>query len=121
MEKAELVMPIGYEIDARQFHVIEDGTPIWVLKYKEYHTKENYKRANEDSVKLFDNLGIRVEFNDQECSLSYSLQGPKYQITNALAGEFLGISSLGEMPLKDVLGTVMFALAQAGVKLPKDE
>ena len=120
MKKTELVMPIRYEIDARQSHFLDDGTPIWVLNYKEYHSEKDYERAKSDSVKAFEKLGIKCEFNDEESSWAFNIQGPKYRIMNSLAGEFLGISSLGEMPLKDLLGTVMYALAQAGVKLPKE-
>ena len=111
-------MPIRYEIDARQSHFLDDGTPIWVLNYKEYHSEKDYERAKSDSVKVFEKLGVKCEFNDEEWSWAFNLQGPKYRILNSLAGQFLGISSLGEMPLKDVLGTVMFALAQAGYKPP---
>ena len=113
-------MPIRYEIDARQSHFLDDGTPIWILNYKEYHSEKDYKRAKADSIKVFEQLGVKFEFNDDEWSWAFNIQGPKYRITNTLAGEFLGISSLGEMPLKDLLGTVMFALAQAGFKVPTD-
>ena len=121
MEITELVMPIGYEIDARQSHFLDDGTPIWILDYKEYHSEKNYKRAKADSIKVFEKLGVKCEFNDEEKSWFYNIQGPKYRITNTLAGEFLGISSLGEMPLKDLMGTLMFALAQSGFKVPKEK
>ena len=113
-------MPIRYEIDARQSHFLEDGTPIWILNYKEYHSEKDYKMAKADSIKVFEKLGLKLEFNDEERSWAYNIQGPKYRITNTLAGEFLGISSLGEMPLKDLMGTLMFALAQAGFKVPTD-
>lgn len=120
MQKTELVMPIRYEIDARQSHFLDDGTPIWILDYKEYHSENDYERAKADSVKVFEKLGVKCEFNDEERSWAYNIQGPKYRITNTLAGEFLGISSLGEMPLKDLMGTLMYALAQAGFKAPQE-
>lgn len=112
-------MPIGYEIKAYQSHFLEDKTEQWILEYKEFHTEEDYKLAKPDSEEIFKKLDFNVTWNDEEKSVSWKLQGPKYQIVNMLAGEFLGISSLGEMPLKDLLGTLMNALAQAGVKGPK--
>ena len=114
--KMEMVMPIGYEINARQSHFTEDGKPIWAIDYKEYHTEEGYEKAKPDSVELFDKMGFGVLFNDEEKSASWKIQGPKYQIVNMLAAEFLAISSIGEMPIKDLLGTLMNALGQSGFK-----
>lgn len=109
-------MPIGYDIKAYLSHLLEDDTEQWILEYKEFHTEEDYKLAKPDSVELFEKIGFDVTWDDEEKSASWKLQGPKYQIVNMLAGEFLGISSLGEMPLKDLLGTLMNALAQSGFK-----
>ena len=109
-------MPIGYEIKAYQSHLLEDESAQWILEYKEFHTEEDYKLAKPDSEEIFKKMGFNVIWDDEEKSVSWKLQGPKYMIVNMLAGEFLGISSLGEMPLKDLLGTLMTALAQSGFK-----
>ena len=112
-------MPIGYDINVRQSHFLEDGTPIWVLNYKEYHTEKGYNESKPDSEEVFQKMEVSMKFNDEEKSVSWDIQGPRYQIVNTLAGEFLAISSLGEMPIKDILATLMMALAHSGLKLPK--
>ena len=116
MDRMIMKMPIGYDIKAYQSFFEEDGSAQWILEYKEFHTEEDYKLAKPDSEKMFKKIGFEVSWDDEEKSVFWKLQGPKYQIVNMLAGEFLGISSLGEMPLKDLLGTLMNALAQSGFK-----
>ena len=119
IKTVEAVMPIGYNIKVRQSHFLEDGTPIWILDYTEYHTEEGYKKSYSDSKEIFQKAEFPMKFNDDDKSASYEMQGPKYQIVNVLAGEFLAISSIGEMALKDLLATLTNALVQSGFKIPK--
>ena len=107
-------MPNGYEIETHHLKTLEDGTEIWVLRYKEFFTEEKYNRAVEPSKKAFKNLTHPHKFDDENHTFSYEVTGPRAQILSVLAGEFLGISPVGTMCFKDLLASVSAKLISNG-------
>ncbi len=107
-------MPNGYKIETHHLQTIADGTEIWELKYKEFFTEEDYNRIKEQSKKIAEDLTHHYEFDDENHTFYYKIIGPRIQILSTLAGEFMGVSPLGTMTLKDLLVTVSAALLSSG-------
>lgn len=99
----EGIIPDGYEIKTRHLHTLEDGTEIWVLKYKEFYTEEDYKRCEDLTKKMLSKKLKQYKFDDTNHTFSYELQGPRGQILSVLAGEFLSVSSFGTTTFKDLM------------------
>ena len=110
----EAVMPNGYEIETHYLHTDEDGTEIWELKYKEFFTEENYNKVEEQTKKSLEAVTHHYKFDDEKHTFYYEITGPRIHILSTLAGEFMGVSPLGTMTLKDLLVTVSAALLSSG-------
>ncbi len=110
----EAVMPNGYDIETHYLKTNADGTEIWELKYKEFFTEEDYNRVKEQSKKIAEGLTHHYEFDDENHTFYYEITGPRIHILSTLAGEFMGISPIGTMTLKDLLVTVSAALLSSG-------
>jgi len=112
MQRVETRMPIKYDITLE-----EVGNGIWKLNYAEYHTEKDWNDTKLMNKELFPKFSMLkdLKLDDSERKLSYSLQGTQDNIFNIIAGEFLMMTSLGQMTFKDLLGTVAVALARAEV------
>ena len=108
----EIRGPIRYEIDASEQ---EDGK--WLTQYTEYFNENDWNDARSDSAELFAQMKgfMDIEVDDEKRSTHITLRGPKNQIMNMLALEFLSFSTMGEMSLKELFGLMTVKLAQAGV------
>jgi len=107
MVKHKLFMPMRYEISSGRIRFSDDGTPIWDLKYKEYHDEKDYFAAKPDSIDAFFNLGLKAIFNDEDFSIEYEVQGPREKITSMLASEFLGRSPFGDLTFNDLMAGIL--------------
>ncbi len=112
------ILPNGYDIETHHLHTLEDGTEIWSLKYKEFFTEENYKRGVEPTKKQFKNITQHWIFDDKKHTVSYDIQGPRNQILGTLAGEFLGVSSVGTMTFSDLLIAVFVGISSPNYTPP---
>lgn len=112
------ILPNGYEIETHHIHTTEDGTEIWILKYKEFFTEENYKRGAEPTKKHLKNITHHWIFDDEKHTVSYDIQGPRNQILGILAGEFLCVSPVGTMTFSDLLITVSAGLLSSKQTTP---
>jgi len=112
MQRIETRMPIKYDITLE-----EVGNGIWKLNYAEEHTEKDWNDTKLLNNELFPKVSMfkDLKLDDSERKLSYSIQGPQDNIFNIIAGEFLMMTSLGQMTFKDLLGTVAVALARAEV------
>ena len=89
-----VVSPKWYKIDARE---LEDGR--WQLHYEEGFDPKFY-----DALKLSTDAmraeGVEVELESDRVTLD--ITGPKNEILNMLAGEFFGVSELGQMTIAEL-------------------
>jgi len=111
MQRVKVRMPRKYEITAE-----ETSEGIWKLDYAEYHTEQDWEESKTLSREIFPRMsGIaEMKLDDSERKLYYTIQGPKPQVFTILAGEFLGMTPLGQMSFNDLIGTITVALARAG-------
>jgi len=117
----KIMMPIRYEINAGQCHITDDGTPIWIIDYKEYFTEEIYFKAKPDSVKTYNQIGFNLKWDDETFMASFKAQGPQDQITAILASEFLGRSIIGTLCFNDLIGLMITKLTDLGGKIAIDQ
>jgi len=115
--KPQFILPMKYEITVGLHHVLDDGTPLWVMDYKEYHEEENYFKAKPTSVETFKQIGFDLKWDDENHMAYYKAQGPQDQITAILAAEFLGRSIIGTMCFNDLIAILMKKFADSGIKL----
>jgi len=118
--KPHFVMPLKYEINAGLHHTLDDGTPIWIMDYKEYHEEENYFKAKPTSVDAFKQIGFDLKWDDEKHMAYYKVQGPQDQITAILAAEFLARSIIGTMCFNDLIAMFIKQFADSGGKLGLD-
>jgi len=103
-----LIYPIGYELKTQE---LEDGQ--WGLYYVEKFRPEDSFAYEQTAEKLKYLLPPNATIASQSDRVIISLVAPRQTILNILAGEFLIVSSLGRMPLGDVLATIMLQFAEA--------
>jgi len=112
----DVKVPIRYEITVGYSHM-HDDTEIWTLDYAEYHSEEDWEAIKKNMSELLDKMRgfIDIKTDNEKRKTYYSVQGPKDQILNALAAEFLSVSPLGDISLKKLFALFAVKLAQAGV------
>jgi len=115
--KTQFLMPMKYEITVGLHHILDDGTPIWLMDYKEYHEEESYFKAKPASVDAFKQIGFDLKWDDENHMAYYKVQGPQDQITAILAAEFLGRSVIGTMCFNDLIGLMITKFASLGGKM----
>ena len=118
--KPQFILPMKYEITVGLHHVLDDGTPIWLMDYKEYHEEENYFKAKPASVDTFKQMGFDLKWDDEKFMAYYKVQGPQDQITAILAAEFLGRSVIGTMCFNDLIAVLIKQFADLGGKMGLD-
>jgi len=99
----KIILPSKYKIE------IEKSSDMWELKYEEYYDVEDQKMLKEalnETKKFFELANFPALIEESHNKFSFTARANFDTIACILAGEFMFVSKIGDVKLRDLLALV---------------